>query len=193
MVRFARGSSDEEIIDPFLRPLFNDMVQSEELLDSASVSQLQFARRTYFRTSFAFLDGHLYWLKNHVIQWVMADSRRRGRLEVPKLTLLDDRTYKPDQTGRIVNEPNRIPFLNLSALILRTAAECWNIDAGPFFSDNGWSAMRSSLAVRHRLTHPKKTEDLEISAAEVDTMRGGHTWFYNCLVDILSGARKSGK
>jgi hypothetical protein len=96
-----------------------------------------------------------------------------------------DETYKPNQQGKLESEPNRVPFLNYCAFVVRTAAECWDFDPTQFFSDNGWCEMRSALAVRHRITHPKKPEDLEISDKELRSVSEADRWLFNCMADIL--------
>lgn len=179
--RFTRG--EEQFAVPLLRPLFDDMVECEELLDR---SDTQFVRRALVRAAFAFNEGFVYWLKEQVAQWVQNKGWRENKFEFARLLLLSDETYRPNRQGKIESEPNRIPFVNYCAFVIRTAAECWEFDAEPLFSDNGWKEMHASLKVRHRITHPKKPEDLKITNSEMLSMSEGHRWLFNCLVKILN-------
>jgi hypothetical protein len=187
MIKFG-GEESGAVHDPLLDPLYQDMVQSEKLLDLSTRESLAFARRTFFRTSFAFIEGYLHWLKGSVSKFVLMHWSKRQVLQVTKLVLLEDQNYRVDKVGKIFSEPVRIPFLNRCSFILRTAAESWDIDPGIFFSDNGWEMMQDAVNIRHRLTHPKTPADLEVNESEILTMRKAHTWFLNCTIKIVNGA-----
>jgi len=186
--RFTR--SDEAVAVPLLRPLFDDVVECEELLDR---SDTQFARRALVRAAFAFNEGYVYWLKEQVTQWLLGKGWTTNKIEITKLLLLSDDTYRPNRQGNIESEPNRIPFLNYCAFVFRTAAECSGSDATLLFSDNGWNEMHTALAVRHRITHPKKPEDLEITDNELYSVSEGHRWLFNSLVHILNAMLQNRK
>lgn len=179
--RFTR--SEVSVSIPLLGPLFDDVVECEELLER---SDTQFARRALVRAAFAFNEGYVYWLKGKVTQWLLGKSCVTGNIEIAKILLLSDDSYRPNRQGRIESEPNRIPFLNFCAFVLRTAAECWDFDPTLLFSDNGWKEMQVALEVRHRITHPKKPEDLDISDAELYSISEAHRWLFNCLAGILN-------
>ena len=49
--------------------------------------------------------------------------------------------------------------------------------------------MQDALSVRHRITHPKKPEDLEITDQVLYSISEGHRWLFNCLVGILTRTR----
>jgi hypothetical protein len=163
--------------------LFDDVAECEELLDR---SDTQFARRAFVRAAFAFDEGYLYWLKERVAQWLLGKGWLPNIIEITKLVLLSDETYRPNQQGKVEWEPNRIPFKNYCAFVLRTAAECWDFDPTQLFSDNGWKKMQDALKVRHRITDPKKSEDLEITDQELCSTSEGCRWLFNCLIDILN-------
>ncbi len=179
--RFTR--SGESVSIPLLSPLFEDVVECEELLER---SDTQFARRALVRAAFAFNEGYVYWLKGKVTQWLLEKSCDTGNSEIAKILLLSDDSYRPNRQGKIESEPNRISFLNLCAFVLRTAAECWDSDPSTLFSDNGWKEMQVSLEIRHRITHPKKPEDLDISDDELYSISEAHQWLFDCLADILN-------
>ena len=69
--RFFR--SGQSVAEPLLRPLFDDVIECDELLDR---SDNQFARRTFVRAAFAFNEGYVYWLKEHVTRWLLEESSR---------------------------------------------------------------------------------------------------------------------
>jgi len=160
--RFVRRA--ESVGPGLLTPLHDDVVECEELLDH---SDTQFVRRALVRALFAFNEGYLYWLKAHVSKWILVTGWSKGKIPIIKLLLLEDNAYRPSRQGKVESEPNRFPFLNYCAFVIRTAAECWNLDPTEPFSDNGWKEMQDDLQVRHRITHPKKPEDLVITEEEL--------------------------
>jgi len=170
--------------NPLLDPLYRDMVECERLLEN---SDCQFARRTFVRASFAFLEGQLHWFRNFVFEIAVRDSVASGSLNVSKLAALLDIAYRPNHTGVAQPEQTRVPFLNFCALVMRTAAEHSGVDPALFFSDNGWDELRKALAVRHRITHPKKPEHLDITDSDLKSAREGHRWFCCCLTDAVNG------
>ena len=177
--RFVR--SDTEVTEPLLRPLFNDLLDCEDLLDKGDT---QFARRTFVRASFAFIEANLHWLREQISNRLAIASLSERKTDVAKLSLLFEIAPKPDRQGRMICQTVRLPFLNSCAFILRTGAEQAGVDPSAFFGDNGWNEMQRALAVRHRITHPKSEEDLDVLDSEMDSVREAHRWFFNCLVSI---------
>jgi hypothetical protein len=180
MKRSKFVGSGDEILVPLLAPLFNDVVKCEELLER---SDTQFARRTLVRAAFAFNEGLIYWFKSLVQQGMLADLTNEG-LNIQKYILLDDQLPKIGPQGKIEYQESRIPFLTQCAFVLRTAAEQRKLDPKQFFSDNGWNELGKSLKVRHRITHPKKPEDLDVSDEDLRSTSEGHRWLFNCLADV---------
>jgi hypothetical protein len=180
-IRFQR--CDGEVNDPLLRPLFNDLLDCEDMF---AKSDSQFVRRSFVRSSFAFIEGQLNWLRVQLIQWLTARPPQGIVSFAATLTLLQEEVPRPDRRGKLSNDSNRLPFLNHCAFVLRTAAEHAGADADSFFSDNGWNELQKSLDVRHRITHPKRPEELDVTDAEIDSMRESHRWFLKCIVEVIN-------
>jgi hypothetical protein len=184
-VKFTKG--DEELAHPLLRPLYDDLIKCEELL---STEDTQFARRAFVRSSFAFIEGYIYWLKREVFKWLTNPDLKNDfvNINITAITLLQDTIFYPSKQGKIKQEPNRLPFLNFCAFVLRTAAEHWGMNPESMFSDNGWKELQLALKVRHRITHPKQPQDLAIADVELESVRESHRWLFNCVVDIANTA-----
>src|SRR5580658_6098479 len=117
---------EEELSEPLLAPLFSDVRECYKLTQT---SDSQFARRAFVRASFAYFEGYLSWIQGKVAIWLIARASRNGNLEVNKFVLLSDEFYEPDKNGKLESRPNRLPFLNRCAFILRTGAECTKCDS----------------------------------------------------------------
>lgn len=184
MNRMKFKGDDGIVNEPLLEPLFRDMVGCEELLER---SDTQFARRTYIRSAFAFIEGHLYWLKRIAREAVLQKGWRDNNVEIAKLTLLDDQTFKPNTQGKVEQTgQNAIPFKNNCAFIIRTIYESWDLDPSATFSDEGWMDMQDALKVRHRITHPKRSEDMEISEEELFITSESIRWLLNAVRDAVA-------
>jgi hypothetical protein len=181
---FVRG--DEKILIPLLGPLFEDVVECEELLEK---SDTQFARRAFVRAAFAFNEGLIYWFKGIVQELMFANAGTKG-LNIDALFFLDDRKPRLNQRGKIEHDDNRVSFMAQCALVLRMAAEQRNIDPEKYFGDNGWNELQKSLIVRHRITHPKQPENLDISDEDLQSVSEGHRWLHNCLADVTVNASR---
>ncbi len=174
--------SIELIGHPLLDPLFDDAARCEELLQA---DDTQFARRTLVRATFAWNEGFLYWMKEHTFRWLISHSEQTMTCDLSKVVLLQDERPKMAPNGTVEFEPSHERFKNYCAFILRTAAECWGVDATTFFGDNGWRNMQDALQVRHRITHPKKVDDLQISDADLVAVGEGAGWLMKCLWEIV--------
>ncbi len=160
-----------------MRPLWQDMVECERLLQKADT---QFARRVFCRSAFAFIEGQIYWLNGIALNAVVnRDFAKERSINVTLASALVDDAPRVGKTGKIALEPNRIPFLNHTALVLRTLAEAIGLHADEMFADNGWAELQKALAVRHRITHPKEPEALTITDDEMRSLRAALAWLFN--------------
>jgi len=183
MVRFDTSPNQEQIEEPRLRPLYNDMVECERLLES---EDSQFARRTFCRAAFAFIEGQVHWLRGIAMHLVAGQGIRAGTIELSLISALIDETPRVERNGKLKMEQSRTPFTNTVALVFRTLAEKLGLDAAEFFSDGYWGQLQSALDVRHRITHPKTAEDMEISDENMDHIRAGLAWFMNSTAKIAN-------
>ena len=180
-IKFVR--SEEILSDPLVRPLFDDMVECEELLER---SDSQFARRSYIRSAFAFIEADLYSLKGIARGLLLQKSRLDGRVDFAKLLLLSDQAYRVGENGKVKpSGPNKISFVSYCALIVRTIYESWGLDPSPSFANQGWHDMRTALKVRHRITHPNKPEDMEINEEELYLTSEGIRWMLNTISNAV--------
>jgi hypothetical protein len=78
----------------------------------------------------------------------------------------------------------KIAFLNHVLLSLKSYAEAQGV---PYRTQKGdqWHRIKNSVAVRDRITHPKKLSALAISKEEVADVDFSLHWFLNELASIL--------
>ena len=56
------------------------------------------------------------------------------------------------------------------------------------FSGKGWSAMKTTIAVRNRLTHPKRLEDIAVSDDDLAKLVQANDWLLQARSDMMSAA-----
>lgn len=139
----------------------------------------QFWRRTYVRTLFSFFEAMNSLLKSKAVQ--AACSGDKESFNATRIELLGDYTYRINKNGTLDQQEHRFPFVNYTAFILRCLAEESNVEAS-FFSDNGWAEFQKAVQIRHRLTHPKKDKDMDISDSEMDSVHEASRWYFNASI-----------
>jgi hypothetical protein len=186
-VKHAKGirakRSNERLNIPLLAPLFDDLVECEELIDRGDT---QFSRRTYVRASFAFTEAFVFWLRGIVAQKLSASVGSLDSIMAAKIILLSEQSHFPDRNGKLESRENRVPWQNSVAFAIRTMAECIGADAESIFGDSGWGEFKKALSVRHRITHPRDASQMDITDDDLDAVRESHRWLMNALIDIMS-------
>ena len=160
-----------EITKPMIR-LLDDSLAAESYLDA---NDSQFARRAYIRSIFASLEGIVWLLKQVCLKAPNVSGPRR--FDPAEFALLQDQTYdlknngEPSTQTKFLRLPDNVRFTFRVFNRLFQA----NVDLG--VGGNSWTAFLRALDVRHRITHPKKVDELDISDTEIKLCREVSSWF----------------
>jgi hypothetical protein len=169
--------------DPLFAALIEDYHKCTENLHA---NDNQFWRRTLFRTAFSFIESLNGLVKEKAV--LALCSRGKKQLNITKIELLQDFDHRISKTGKLESQQRRQPFLNYTAFILRCLAEESNTEA-TFFSDNGWNEFQKALDVRHRLTHPKKAADMNVSDEELHSLEETFRWYTGAIGIVLANKK----
>ena len=101
-----------------------------------------------------------------------------------KLSVLAGETYYVTDEGDIRMQKLRIAFLSHVLLSLKSYAEAQGVSYRTQKRDQ-WHRIKNSVAVRNRITHPKKFSGLAITKEEVADVEFSLHWFLNELASIL--------
>jgi hypothetical protein len=150
-------------------------------------------RRNYVRSLFALFEATLVNLRETVAQLLVDKATSTGRWDQHALIPLLDETVTLGDGGKLRTEASKLPFLNLVAYTLKKYSETVGLDAAKHFSDNGWNCFQQALKnVRHRITHPKRDDSVDISDSDIKTLKAAHRWWKRILRDLhLAHARHS--
>ena len=139
------------------------------------------------RATFAYLEGFLFQL-NSILGAALSIKADSDPVARAKLLASFRRSTPSGPQGKITLEEHRMPFVNYCAFLVRAMAECWQVDPTPFFGDNDWCEFQKSIQVRHRITHPKAPQELDITQAEIDSMEKGRRWLISSVQSIFNTA-----
>lgn len=144
----------------------------------------QTLRRTYMRSYFAYFEGWSRVLRNLLLRRPESQGLTDG-----ERCILRDEKYEIKKNGDLVIKEARYPFLNLFAATLRywAKAQKWNDDNinKSIFGNDNWRKFQDALDVRHRLTHPKPGDNMEVSADELQNALSAFTWLLEIQMKLL--------
>jgi hypothetical protein len=175
-----------------LRATYNELVRDVDLskgLDTDVCSEA-FIKRTYARAFFAMVEGIIAQLKQLALH-ANAESRV---FEVFELELLEERVGYLDSSDGTAKPGNaKLSFLPNLQFSMTSAARALNLDFKLEKGGQGWLAMRDSVKIRDRITHPKNMDSLVISDDEMKKLGQANAWFRDetvRLIDLIRGSHE---
>ena len=134
----------------------------------------QTLRRALIRAIWAYIEGNV-----HALQCYTLRACELGGKDIP----IDDRKILSESTI-IVNVNGVAEIQNLWAdtltkikKTLKISCELTGFSWRPDFNDNKWNQLCKSIQDRHRLTHPRKSNNLGVSDEELNDTLAGLEWF----------------
>jgi hypothetical protein len=166
--------------DPTFDALTSDF---DKCVDHLEAEDTQFWRRTICRTIFSMFEAMNGLLREKAVEALCsADKKSRN---ITRIELLSGNEWRILKDGKLEQQRLRRPFLNYTAFILRAFAEESNSEP-TFFADSGWNDFQKAVEVRHRLTHPKKNTDMNVSDAELTSLHEAVRWYCNAAATVLN-------
>ena len=163
---------------------------AQRALEAALTGDDPYSRRMAFRAVFAAVEGSVHGLKQVVLAGI---ESQRHRYTDAEIAMLREEAYSLDDRG-VAGARGR--FLPLDAnirfafdMIIREA----NLPLGIDWAGDGWHALKRSLEVRHRVTHPKLGTDVEVSPEEVSDLSKVYEWFRTSVGRTLARALLSAR
>lgn len=178
---------EEKIKD--LYPLFDSFDKQFELFnalknDAIFVNNLlkqdsnnQYLRRIFIKTTFSVIEGYLNVLNQSVLDLHKYEKIQLTKQEIEQLEEIQERKDK--------KIPKFMPFNKKVRFSLETYAR----KVGEFeylidINTAEWKNFEASILIRHRLTHPHKTEDLIIGEEELGIMLDASKWFLDVTTNL---------
>lgn len=152
----------------FTDVLIADVVASHKRLDAEDSPQ---NRRDIVRTAMSSVEGLIWFLKVRVFGL----PRVEWKLTAHEYDALFERSYHVAANGVVRPTTRHLPTattLKLVARIIRRQFPEFTED----FSGESWCRVLAAIEVRHRLTHPKSVEDLQVSDRDVQCAEYAFRW-----------------
>lgn len=141
-----------------------------------------FRRRSYVRTALSAVEGIVHELKSRAAE---SAARQPDTFSIGELSFLRDEGYTLDDHGHVRSQPRFIP---IAANVLFTFKAYMRSKGGQAvlnLDHPGWAQFRRAIAIRNRITHPKKPSDLVLADDDLKTVREGFHWFVALLARNL--------
>ncbi|MFZ3078761.1 MAG: hypothetical protein WA109_03670 [Bellilinea sp.] len=177
---FNSETVDPEIFWNEFRKITN-ILQSDlnETKQHLNTNDSQFWRRTFYRSSFAYLEGQTYALRQLFLfyDWWTVDQDYEDKIRNKK------RVQNKDGSENVVFA--YLPFVQNIKLLFKAFAIASDID--PLISDNdkAWELLSKAVNVRNRIVHPKKSVDLFISDNEIQLIMYVGGWLLSTSAKLL--------
>lgn len=168
-----------DIIDPLLAFL-HDAEGAQKLLDHESS---QFARRAYIRSSFAYIEGATWLLKQTCLNAHSSSGRRR--LSVAEYALLRDEGYELKANGDPVTQTKFLRLLQNMKFTNRVFNRLFRASVNLGVGGKDWNNLVGAVKVRNRITHPRSMADYDVSDEEIALCRDTTHWFNDIIYSYI--------
>ncbi len=170
------------------RTLKGDVKAYEKLVFSKATSQT--ACRAYVRAVFALIEGGIFGLRQLALNF----GKQSNTLTPAEFGLLQEKGYDVNEKGQVVESTKHIRFVNNIKFVFTTHARVYGVTFKLDVQDPGSHALVEALKVRHRITHPKKADELSISAQELKLAKEAaefYTWSRKQVSDAIVKYREA--
>jgi hypothetical protein len=169
-----------DIIDPLLE-LLRDTKTAEELLDEKPT---QFTKRAYIRSSFPYIEGTVWLLKQACIG--AAGSTGHRVFSNAEYALLNDEGYDLKNNGEPYVQPKFLRLRDNVKFTDRAVAKFFGSQPQLDGGSSEWNNFLEAIKIRNRITHPKNMHDYEVIDKEIEVCRSATHWFNDIVNEHIS-------
>jgi hypothetical protein len=156
-----------------LLPMFRLLVEMSLDVEAARAAMVsndtQFAHRQFVRATFAKLEGFTSTLKEFCL-------RLPTNYSAAETALLREEAFSLDDKGEPRVAANHLKLAANIQFAFRMYARFSGLRFSLPTSESEWSDLKLAMAVRNRLMHPRKLEDLMVSEADVEAASRASAW-----------------
>ena len=169
-----------------LQALFETLREdARDLLERINETGDQAFRRSAVRAVFALIEGVVFSLK----QVALNSERSSGATFSPaERALLNEESYRLADSGIPEVKQDFSPLPRSLRFAFDALRKATGSEYQLEIEDEGWKAFRNLIQVRNRITHPKRSSDLEVVDEEVKLLKQTYSWFVRCFGLALIGA-----
>ncbi|MGQ3058740.1 MAG: hypothetical protein ACT6T0_16255, partial [Nevskia sp.] len=166
-------------IDPaddfFTTTLILDVTTAHEQFREKDTPAL---RRSLVRTTFAGIEGLLWFVKVRVI----AGKVTKDIVSAQELDALNERGHVVTNNGELREVQKFLPIVTSIKLVVRLLQRLEPTSFKADFSSQGWRDLCEAIKIRNRVVHPKCQEDLSITDADIHICLSGFNWMTKLVI-----------
>jgi hypothetical protein len=129
-----------------------------------------FLARSAVRAFSAFIEGVLFQMRQIALHSDFS-------LTAEEVFLLEEKKPFLNEKGEAKRIDASGSLANTMLFTLRVFSKVHGISHSVNTADHGWESMKRFIDLRNKITHPKSSRDLTISAQEWDTFNSALDWF----------------
>jgi hypothetical protein len=143
-------------------------------------------RRAYIRSLFSMVEGISFRLRQELLRLHKLGQRK---LTLEEEFILSEVEFRLDK-GKAKQATKRYPTDELFLYTINCYARHFNRteELDVVFKDEGRGAFTTTEKKRHSLTHPKTSEDTEISDSEWAKAKAAWAWYHQLYIALLTGS-----
>ena len=138
-------------------------------------------RRIFVRACWSMIEGEVFCVKQLTLRACELGNKSLSAEE--HVFLSEVRVLVDENGGAELKHVYNDTLPNLKRA-LKLAASKFELDWNPNFGTQGWEKLTRSLELRHRVTHPKISEELIISDSELEIHKDAFAWFLEVFRDL---------
>ncbi|MNK14223.1 hypothetical protein D3C87_323220 [compost metagenome] len=126
-------------------------------------------------------------------QYILAQaSAGKYQISTQERDLLAEQSFAVNKKGEIETKEIFLQFLPGFLLTIKVLGRC--IGRGEYvakaFGHHLYKNFQSGIAIRNKITHPRRTQEVILSQADIDTIKNAEIWFDTLLLELLGDAFK---
>lgn len=157
------------------RVLHDDVEHAWQAVDSHDD---QYARRSLVRSALTAVDAVVFALKQDCLR-----ECKIGLYTAGELAMIREETYSIDNRGEVYSQvkyPTLEQNVRFTFRMLNRGVSEFQLDCG----GEGWEGFKKAIKVRHRVTHPKCADDLDVTDDELICVWEAFGWFMLSVVEF---------
>lgn len=158
----------------FTHVIIGDVVHAQERLVKEDTPT---HRRELIRSVSAAIEGLNWNLRENLVGLMNKDA------SIHELAAMLEETYSVDENGVVRSQPRFLPLpvaVRLVVRLLQRYRPNYKLD----FNHPGWANLKTTVATRNRLVHPKKMADTVVTDQEINAAIYGFNWLLAYAIDV---------
>ncbi len=180
---------NEEDATERLKALYNGLIADCERAEKArGNSDDQYSRRVSIRALFAMIEGLSFSMKD-VVRSTLSELPEAAAAKLgfgrADLAILHEESYTLKDNGSVKAGTSFMKLIPNLRFAMSSYARLLTVSFTPDCTAPGWLAFKDLVSIRNRITHPKKTNDLEVTDEDLSAFLKGGAWHRDTMTDLF--------